>query len=222
MENLFNITQIALDGTGAHFGLVDLIRKEQDTRLQYAAMQSTISNVLAIPEDQRDPASISKLMVKLNALKAAQAALRDEIDSRFPRYSEFTAPQPATIAAAQKVLHPGEALISIYSSESRTYVWAFDQGGNTQFSTVNIGREKTGQMTAQLRKALRIGILLSVLVIHFSIANRSPWQRKRMACESHLITVKTDADWVVLSACSTAAAGGTGAEVVFGLGRAFF
>ncbi len=31
-----------------------------------------------------------------------------------------------------------------------------------------------------------------------------------------------DADWVVLSACNTAAAQGEGAEAVSGLGRAFF
>ncbi|MBM3569665.1 MAG: CHAT domain-containing protein, partial [Alphaproteobacteria bacterium] len=34
--------------------------------------------------------------------------------------------------------------------------------------------------------------------------------------------LKLDADWVVLSACNTAAAGGAGGEAVSGLGRAFF
>ena len=34
--------------------------------------------------------------------------------------------------------------------------------------------------------------------------------------------LRLDADWVVLSACNTAAAEGTGAETVSGLGRAFF
>ena len=36
------------------------------------------------------------------------------------------------------------------------------------------------------------------------------------------LTLKLDADWVVLSACNTAAADGAGAEAVSGLGRAFF
>ena len=34
--------------------------------------------------------------------------------------------------------------------------------------------------------------------------------------------LKLDADWVVLSACNTAAAEGAGAEAISGLGRAFF
>lgn len=37
-----------------------------------------------------------------------------------------------------------------------------------------------------------------------------------------IITLKLDADWVVLSACNTAAGEGAGSEAVSGLGRAFF
>jgi CHAT domain-containing protein len=36
------------------------------------------------------------------------------------------------------------------------------------------------------------------------------------------LALKLDADWVVLSACNTAAGAGTGAEAASGLGRAFF
>jgi CHAT domain-containing protein/tetratricopeptide (TPR) repeat protein len=37
-----------------------------------------------------------------------------------------------------------------------------------------------------------------------------------------ILSLKLDADWVVLSACNTAAGSGSGAEAVSGLGRAFF
>jgi CHAT domain-containing protein len=37
-----------------------------------------------------------------------------------------------------------------------------------------------------------------------------------------ILSLKLDADWVVLSACNTATGGGAGAEAVSGLGRAFF
>ena len=37
-----------------------------------------------------------------------------------------------------------------------------------------------------------------------------------------ILALKLDADWVVLSACNTAAGSGAGAEAVSGLGRAFF
>src|SRR6185436_201676 len=37
-----------------------------------------------------------------------------------------------------------------------------------------------------------------------------------------ILSLKLNADWVVLSACNTAAGAGAGAEAVSGLGRAFF
>ena len=39
---------------------------------------------------------------------------------------------------------------------------------------------------------------------------------------SEIAGLKLDADWVILSACNTAAAGATGAEALSGLARAFF
>jgi CHAT domain-containing protein len=39
---------------------------------------------------------------------------------------------------------------------------------------------------------------------------------------SEIFSLRLDADWVVLSACNTAAGGGAGAEALSGLGRAFF
>jgi CHAT domain-containing protein len=39
---------------------------------------------------------------------------------------------------------------------------------------------------------------------------------------SEIAALKPDADWVILSACNTAAAGAAGAEALSGLARAFF
>ena len=39
---------------------------------------------------------------------------------------------------------------------------------------------------------------------------------------SEIAALKLDADWVILSACNTAAGGATGAEALSGLARAFF
>jgi CHAT domain-containing protein len=154
-----HIVQSALTASGARIAaaspeFADLVRKEQNAQQQIVALQSTISNALVKPENQQDPESIKNLMVKLNALKNAQAALLDEIKGRFPRYSDFTTPQPATVAIAQEYLKQGEALISIYSSENSTYLWALDHRGNVKFAIANIGRKRTNQIVSQLRRAL--------------------------------------------------------------------
>jgi tetratricopeptide (TPR) repeat protein len=120
-----HVVQSALTASGARIAAANpefayLVRKEQDAQQQINALQVIISNALAIPENQRDPTSIKKLMVKLNVLKNAQTALLDEIKRGFPRYSDFTIPQPATVKVSQEYLKQGEALISIYSSKNNT------------------------------------------------------------------------------------------------------
>lgn len=51
---------------------------------------------------------------------------------------------------------------------------------------------------------------------------RSGEQGDGLLTMGEIFNLSLDADWVVLSACNTAAAGGQGAEAVSGLGRAFF
>lgn len=137
--------------------LADLVRKEQDALKQINALQSTFSNALAVPSDQQDTKALTDLKATIDALSNARIILLDEIRRRFPKYSNFTNPQPVTVAAVQKKLHPTEALILIYTSENRTYVWAIPYKGEIQFSTVPLSQNDIIEIVAQLRKALDTG-----------------------------------------------------------------
>ncbi len=56
-----------------------------------------------------------------------------------------------------------------------------------------------------------------------SLALANPGQGQHgLLTLDEILSLKLDADWVVLSACNTAAGDGTGAEAVSGLGRGFF
>ena len=134
--------------------LADLVRKEQDAQHQISALQAILTDTLAAPEDQRDAVVIENLTVKLDTLGKAREALLEEIKRRFPKYSDFTHPQPITPEMAQKHLRPGEALISIYSSEHHTYVWALPYKGIIAFAALPLGREYLNKMVAGLRKTL--------------------------------------------------------------------
>lgn len=137
--------------------LADLVRREQDALKQINALQSTFSNALAAPSDQQDAKALTDLKATIDALSNARFILLDEIRRRFPKYSNFTDPQPVTVAAVQKKLHPTEALILVYTSESRTYVWAMPYKGEIQFSTVPLSQNDIIEIVTQLRKALDPG-----------------------------------------------------------------
>jgi hypothetical protein len=134
--------------------LADLIRREQDALKQIHVLETSLTDVVAAPADQQLPAVIKNLRTKIETLTKARDTLRREIQTRFPKYSEFTNPQPLTLAEVQGHLQPDEALVSIYPSERRTYVWAIPYKGEVKFSPVLLGEKEISRMLSDLRKAL--------------------------------------------------------------------
>lgn len=153
------VVQSALSASGVRATiedpqLADMVRKEQDADHQIKALQSILSDTFAAPEDQRDPSAIEKLTAKLDTLRRARQALFEEIKRQFPKYSDFINPQPATISMAKKHLLPNEALISIYTTDNHSYVWAIPFDGAIKFSRSNMGKKKITRIVNQLRNAL--------------------------------------------------------------------
>jgi CHAT domain-containing protein len=151
--------QSALGASGAREAalepeLADLVRREQDSLKQVNAFKAMLSNAIAVAPNQQNPAAIKDLQARIKTLKAARATLIDEIKRRFTKYSDFTDPQPVTFSEVQNHLHTGEVLISIYSTDNKTYVWAIPPEDEVLFSVVGVGKKTLRQIIARLRKAL--------------------------------------------------------------------
>ncbi|MCK5203537.1 MAG: CHAT domain-containing protein, partial [Desulfobacterales bacterium] len=151
--------QSALGASGARAAavdsdLADLVRSEQDAFKQVNAFQAALSNALAAPPDQQNSNAINDLKDMIGTLSNARATLLDEIRKRFPKYSDFADPQPVLLSVAQKHLHPGEVLITIYPAFDRTYVWAIPHKAEIKFAVVPIGKKDLQKTVTYLRKAL--------------------------------------------------------------------
>ena len=136
-----HVVQSALGASGARAAAVDpelsdIVRKEQDASQQIDALGSMLTNTLAAPKDQRNPTAINQLTNQIDTLRKAQNALLAEIKNRFPKYSDFVNPRPATTALTQAHLLPGESLIAIYSTDHHTYIWAIRAQGKVRFAVV--------------------------------------------------------------------------------------
>jgi CHAT domain-containing protein len=134
--------------------LADLVRREQDSLNQVNALQTTLSNTLAVPSDQQNLNAINDLKAALETLRNARAALLDEITRRFPKYSDFIDPKPSTPSAVQKHLRPGETLIALYPATDRTFVWAIPHKKGVQLVIVPAGKKDLQKTVAHLRNAL--------------------------------------------------------------------
>lgn len=118
----------ALAEVGARFadvpgGLGDLVRKRQDLREAWRAVDRERAAALRLDRTAAGPA--------LDAAAARQADLErliGEIDrqlgERFPRYQDLARPQPLGEARVQALLAPDEALILVLATPEDTFVFA--------------------------------------------------------------------------------------------------
>jgi CHAT domain-containing protein/predicted negative regulator of RcsB-dependent stress response len=134
--------------------LSDLVRKEQDAEKQLKLLETALTDNLAAARDQQLPEVIQELKTRIATLTRARHVLIHEINTRFPRYAELIHPKPFSITQLQENLHPGEAFISIYTTDDHSYVWAIPHEGEAVFATVSLGRQRLSQMVTDLRTAL--------------------------------------------------------------------
>lgn len=156
-----SIVQNALGASGARAAavdpeLADLVRKEQDTLKQIEALQAILSDAIAAPQDQQNPNALKELKTAIDTLNNARKVLLDEIKRRFPKYADFTDPQPVPFSVVQKHLRPSEALIVIFPADVSTYVWAIPHKGETMFAVAPLNETDLQGMIAHLRGALDI------------------------------------------------------------------
>ena len=137
--------------------IADLVRREQDALKQIKVLQMTLVNSLSVPSEQQLPEINKKLILKIDTLTNARAVILDDIKRRFPKYSAYTNPQPLTLTQAQHQLQPDEALISVYTSENQTFVWAVPHKGDSKFAVVPLKKNDLKKIVTDLRKSLDPG-----------------------------------------------------------------
>ena len=125
--------------------LSDLTRKEQDANKQITSIQAVLSNVLMAPADQQDANAIKTMRANIETLTEARNSILNEIVKRFPKYANFTRPRPITPLELQKNLHRGEALVSIFTTAEKTYVWLIPQHGEDEIHYCPSGEKRTGR-----------------------------------------------------------------------------
>ncbi|HEY1182370.1 MAG TPA: CHAT domain-containing tetratricopeptide repeat protein, partial [Rhodocyclaceae bacterium] len=138
--------------------LAELARREQDAQRRIGALGDILTQMLAAPPEQQLPQVQARMREDIDALKAERAKLKKEIEQRFPEYAELVDPKPATLAQAQKLLKPGEALATWYFGEEGGWVWATNKQGSVGFSSVPYNRKQIAQAVQGVRKALDPGV----------------------------------------------------------------
>lgn len=149
--------QGALGASGARSAardpeLADLVRKEQDAAKQITALRQSLTDLAAAASP--DAAAMASVNTAVDDLTRARQALMDEIDSRFPRYSEFTRPRPRGFREIQALMAPEEAMVVFYPVSDRIYIWGIPKQGPAAFGTAHIAGASLAEAVSRLRRSL--------------------------------------------------------------------
>lgn len=137
--------------------LAALIRQVQDLRQEEGSLFKVLVDQMSQPPEKQLTKIIGDMKARIGAIDQERQQLMAKIAREFPAYADLVSPQPASLEQARAVLRPGEALISIVSSENGSYVWAVPQSGPVAFAASKLTGSDIAKIVAKLRASLDTG-----------------------------------------------------------------
>lgn len=134
--------------------LAAVVRKSQDLEYQVKATSESLTALQGGESNPEKEKLAAKIRADLERLRDENEKAQAELKRKMPDYSDLLDPKPLGIVEAQKLLKPDEALLSIYSTQNRTLVWAVPARGPASFQVVDLPAPRIAEIVATLRKSL--------------------------------------------------------------------
>lgn len=152
--------------------LAELARNEQDLSHRISTLTDTLSRLASAPPDQRLDKIMGDIRKDIPLLKQERQRLRERIAKDFPHYANLVDPKPLTPEEVRPLLAEDEAMLSIYSAEQQTYLWAFSRSGAVEFAALPLPASALKERVARLRAQLDPGDAIGLnLDFSFATAN---------------------------------------------------
>ncbi|HCW07694.1 MAG TPA: hypothetical protein DGG95_10070, partial [Cytophagales bacterium] len=134
--------------------LAELVRSEQDIKHQINAYQNLMQNMFSRPSSDHYQQDIDRVKSAIERLSAARNVILDEIGKHFPDYANMIRPRRQRLSEIQKQLRPEELLISVYSTDASTFVWAVPNKGKPVMTVADLSRNNLEHQVSELRKSI--------------------------------------------------------------------
>ena len=130
--------------------LASQVRQEQDQVREVEALYGSLQSAVNLAADRRPAGLLPAIRSRIREAERTLAGLRDQLETDTRRLT----PEPLPIAAVQRGLHPGEALILIEQSAAASYVWGLSHEGPARFAVSPLGQQQISATVDHLRRAL--------------------------------------------------------------------
>jgi CHAT domain-containing protein len=150
--------------------LAEVVRNEQNLGKQISAALGTLNNLLALPSDQRDDATVRATGAAIDKLRGDRKNAQQDIKRRFPSYADLIDPKPPSVDDIKNALRPGEALLSYYFGQNASFVWAVPKDGDVAFASVPATALDLEAKVRRLRGALEPQVSMVSEIPPFDVA----------------------------------------------------
>ena len=166
------------------------VARERQDRLAYVKkLEDDLLAEVSKRAEQRNAERDRNLRQQEVEMKGRLRALDERIAREFPQYGELTQPKPLSIAEAQKLLGPDEALLLWLVGEKMSYLWALRRD-KVLFERIPHKREELEVEVRTLRLKLDLGASNKpelLLAQSFDAARSHELYRKLLAPAEKLI-----------------------------------
>ena len=155
-------TQAAILGMSARAAVGDeelaqLVRREQDLRVQRGVVEEEISEGLSAARTAKGQGS-QELIKKRNAIDGELAQVKTRILQRFPKYAQLIHPAPPNLAELRKLLPEDAAMLSYLVQDNRTLLWVITRDA-VKLHVIKSGAAELEKSVQKLRRALDTSVV---------------------------------------------------------------
>ena len=151
-------TSVAVANMAARFSavtgaLADRIRERQDAVAQWNAINDRLQG-----QQGNQTADLRAAYSSLAVLERKIAGLDEVLAREFPNYQVMTQPQPLSLAAAQALLRPDEAILFISFAEDRAYSFVLTAHG-AQALRSSMSKSQAEQIVRRIRATVDTSLM---------------------------------------------------------------
>ena len=148
----------ALSQMAARFGagndaIASVVRRQQDLQATLDSLDKRIAAELGAADGKRNDALLGRLRNESARARQSFDEISVRITREFPAYAELSSPAPLSIAEAQALLKPDEAMVAFVGMNDQSFVFALTRESSA-WQQIPLGRNAVGDLIGKLRLGL--------------------------------------------------------------------
>lgn len=133
---------------------VALAKRQEELRRKRQELWTRLSDLYGLADGKRSPTDLNSVKHALDDVQQKLDRTSSELRTVAPRYAELAQPETVDIPQVQRLLQPGEALITFYSLADRLQIWLVRPGQEVRYHEASISQAELLSLVQRIRSSL--------------------------------------------------------------------